>query len=90
MNILQAAVQKYPAALADAGDRGEPHRLTRYLERLAVASRDFPTAVRVLPIDDRADVGGAATAERLQLVGPARWVLADGLRVLGVTASERL
>jgi len=90
MSAFHAAVQQYPAALADAGDRRQPHRLTRYLERLAGASRDYLTSVRVLPINERADGGSAAAAKRLQLVGQARWVLADGLRVLGVTAPERL
>lgn len=90
MNALQAAVQEYPVVLADVGGRSQPHRLTRYLERLAVASRDYLTAVRVLPINDLADGAGGAAADRLRLVGQARWVLADGLRVLGVTAPERL
>jgi len=66
----------------------EPHRVAHYLEALAGTYHRFYDACRVLPRsgetpDDR-------TRARLWLTEAARLVLRNGLRLLGVSAPERM
>lgn len=84
---LRTTIEEYPAVLANAAGRNQPHRLTRYLERLAGVVRGYELTVRILPA---AGVAPALVRERLTLVAAARVVLADGLGVLGVNAPERM
>ena len=84
------ALAEYPRVLAHVADRKQPHRLTRYLERLAMLVRDYLCVVRVLPTMAVTADGGTAADDRLQLVADARQILADGLGVLGVSAPERM
>jgi arginyl-tRNA synthetase len=86
---LCRALDEYPTVLAHAAERRQPHRLTRYLERLAVLVRDYLCVVRVLP-GPWPTGGDPDPADRFQVVARARHILADGLGVLGVSAPERM
>ncbi|MQA12846.1 MAG: hypothetical protein GEV09_01400 [Pseudonocardiaceae bacterium] len=66
----------------------EPHRVARYLERLAGAFHRFHGSCRILPMGD--EEAGALHSARVALCDAARQVLANGLRLLGVTAPERM
>ena len=71
-----------------AAELREPHRVARYLEELAGTYHRFYDNCRVLPRGDEetADLHRA----RLLLVDATRTVLANGLRLLGVSAPERM
>lgn len=75
---LRRALAGYRPAVLQAGARRQPHRLTSYLERLAVVASDYLTAAGWQP-----EVGQHPAAD-------ARLVLADGLTVLGISAPERM
>ncbi|HTQ91091.1 MAG TPA: arginine--tRNA ligase [Streptosporangiaceae bacterium] len=87
-NDLLKALAEFPAVVAAAAGRRQPHRVPRYLEDLSGTYHRFYDACRVLPRDDGPlDETGRA---RLWLAEAARIVLANGLGLLGVTAPERL
>jgi len=73
-----------PDEIAQAAARYEPHRMTRYARELAATFHGFYTNCRVLGDDP------ALTAARLSLVTAARMVLGAVLRLLGVSAPERM
>ena len=81
---LVCAIGRFPAVVAS----GEPYRVARHLEVLAVAFFDVHDACPVLPVGD-ADVTDLHRA-RLALVVAVRRVLANGLGLLGVSAPERI
>jgi arginyl-tRNA synthetase len=85
---LLKALAEYPATVATAAELREPHRIARYLEDLAGSYHKFYDACRVLPLGDEpaTDLNRA----RLWLVEAARIVFANGLRLLGVSAPERM
>ena len=87
---LMRTIGEFPRVVASAAALREPHRIARYLEELAGAYHAFQTnkALRVLPLGD--DPVTAVNAARLELVNATRQVLANGLRLLGVTAPERM
>ena len=66
----------------------EPRRLLRYLEGLAQYHHNFSDVCRVLPMGDE-EPGPLHTA-RLALCEATMRVLADGLRLLGTSAPERM
>jgi len=70
--------------VATAARAGEPHRITGYLEELARSAHHWYHHCRVL--------GEAAPTEqaRLVLARAARIVLANGLRLLGLQAPDRM
>ncbi|ADD45179.1 arginine--tRNA ligase [Stackebrandtia nassauensis] len=78
----------FPKVVATAAELREPHRVARYAEDLAGAYHRFYDACRVLPRGDEefTDTGAA----RLWLVEATRVVLANALRLLGVSAPERM
>jgi arginyl-tRNA synthetase len=81
-------IGEFSDVLHTAAELGEPHRLPRYLETLAVAFHHFYDHNRVLPMGDEpnSELYGA----RVALCLATRQVLANGLRLLGVSAPERL
>jgi arginyl-tRNA synthetase len=87
-NDLLKALAEFPSVVASAAELRQPHRVTRYLEDLAGTYHRFYDACRVLPRDSGPidDLGQA----RLWLAEATRIVLANGLRLLGVAAPERL
>lgn len=67
---------------------GEPRRLLRYLEELARYQHNFTDVCRMLPMGD--EEPGPLHAARLALGEATRRVLAEGLRLLGANAPERM
>ena len=85
---LLGALGEFPRIVASAAELREPHRVARYLESLAATYHRFYDACRVLPLGD--DPATELTNARLWLVEATRVVLANGLRLLGVSAPERM
>jgi arginyl-tRNA synthetase len=85
---LIRTIGEFPRVAAAAARLREPHRIARYLEQLAAAYHKFYDACRVLPQGD--EEANDLTTARLQLCRAARQVLANGLRLLGVSAPERM
>jgi arginyl-tRNA synthetase len=85
---LLTALAEFPRVLAVAAELREPHRVARYLEELAGTYHRFYDACRVLPQGDESPT--PLTAARLWLCEATRVVLENGLRLLGVSAPERM
>jgi arginyl-tRNA synthetase len=79
---------EFSRALESASSLREPHRVCRYLEDLAGDYHRFYDSCRVLPQGDEepTDLHRA----RLALCDATRQVIANGLRILGVSAPERM
>jgi len=75
---------RFPEVVVTAARSGEPHRITGYLEELARSAHHWYHHCRVL--------GESAPTERARLVlaRAARIVLANGLRLLGLQAPDRM
>jgi arginyl-tRNA synthetase len=86
---LLKALAEFPHVVASAAELREPHRVPRYLEeKVAKSAQRFFDECRVLPRGDE-EVSELA-APRLLLWRATRTVLENGLRLLGVTAPERM
>jgi arginyl-tRNA synthetase len=85
---LLRSLAEFPRVVAAAAQLREPHRVARYLEDTASKFHRFYDACRVLPMgeEDPAPIHAA----RLLLVEATRTVFANGLRLLGVSAPERM
>lgn len=75
----------YPCVVEQAARRYEPHRLAFYAQELAGAVHSWYAEEKFVDADDV-----TATAVRLQVADAAKLVLADVLRVCGVSAPERM
>ncbi|WP_433529695.1 arginine--tRNA ligase [Micromonospora sp. CA-263727] len=87
-NELLKALAEFPAVVGAAAELREPHRVARYLEDLAGAYHRFYDNCRILPRGDE-EVTDLHRA-RLWLNDATRVVIANGLRLLGVSAPERM
>jgi arginyl-tRNA synthetase len=85
---LLRALADFPRVVAAAAELREPHRVARYLEDTAASYHRFYDNCRVLPMGDE-EVNDLHRA-RLVLVAATQTVLANGLRLLGVSAPERM
>ena len=85
---LIRTIGEFPRVVASAADLREPHRVARYLEELAGAYHRFYDTCRVLPMGD--EDPGPLHAARLALSSATRQTLANGLRLIGVTAPEKM
>ena len=85
---LIRTIGEFPRVVASAADLREPHRVARYLEELAAAYHRFYDTCRVLPMGD--EEPGALHAARLALSTATRQTLANGLRLIGVNAPEKM
>jgi arginyl-tRNA synthetase len=85
---LLRALAEFPRVVAAAAQLREPHRIARYLEDTASAFHRFYDSCRVLPMGD--EEPGPIHAARLLLVEATRIVIGNGLRLLGVSAPERM
>jgi arginyl-tRNA synthetase len=81
---LLGRLARYPQVLHDAAAELAPHQLAFYLKDLAADFHAFYNAERVL-VDD-----GALRDARLALLLATRQVLRNALRLLGVSAPERM
>ena len=81
---LLKALTSFPGVVAGAARAREPHRIPAYLEDLARLAHSWYHHCRVL--------GEAQATEqaRLVLARAARGVLGNGLRLLGLTAPDRM
>ena len=79
---------EFPRVLKTAAALREPHRVSRYLEDLAGDYHRFYDSCRVLPQGDEAPTD--LHTARLALCQATRQVIANGLAILGVTATERM
>ena len=75
---------RYPEVLRMAANDFAPHDITFYLRDLAAAYHSYYDAERIL-----ADEPGVRQA-RLALVAATAQVLRNGLRILGVSAPEKM
>jgi arginyl-tRNA synthetase len=86
---LLLALAEFPRVVASAAELREPHRVARYLEeQVAKAAQRFWDDCQVLPKGD--EEVAPTTAPRLLLWRATRTVLENGLRLLGVSAPERM
>ena len=87
-NALIAKIVEFPAILKIAAENREPHRVARYLEELAGTYHRWYDNCRVTPLAGKPvePVHGS----RLLLNRATTVVLANGLRLLGVSAPERM
>ena len=81
---LLSRLALYPQVLRETADELAPHQIAFYLKDLAADFHAFYNAERVL-VDD-----GALRDARLALLLATRQVLRNGLRLLGVSAPERM
>jgi arginyl-tRNA synthetase len=85
---LIRTIGDFPKVVATAAALREPHRVARYLEELASAYHKFYDSCRILPQGD--EEATPLTTARLTLCAAVRQLLANGLRLLGVSAPERM
>jgi arginyl-tRNA synthetase len=85
---LLRALGELPRVVEAAATLRSPHRVARYLEDLAGTYHRFYDSCRVLPRGDEEPT--EVTGARLILVEATRIVIANGLRLLGVSAPERM
>ena len=85
---LIRTIGEFPRVVASAAELREPHRVARYLEELAAAYHRFYDTCRVLPMGD--EEAGPLHAARLALSTATRQTLANGLRLIGVSAPEKM
>ncbi|MCU0262317.1 MAG: arginine--tRNA ligase [Candidatus Nanopelagicales bacterium] len=87
-NDLLGVLAEFPRVVASAAELREPHRIARYLERLATAYHRFYDVCRVLPMGE--EPVEPLNIARLWLCAASRQVLVNGLTLLGVSAPERM
>ncbi len=75
---------QYPEIISKAAEFWEPHRLTNYLQELAATFHSFYQKHRV--VSDDVPLGKA----RLLLCKATQIVFANGLKILGISAPERM
>ena len=85
---LLGALADFPRVVLQATEYREPHRVARYLEDLAGSYHRWYGACRVIPQGD--DPIEAVHGTRLVLNDATGQVLRNGLRLLGVSAPERM
>ncbi len=85
---LLGVLNDFPRVIAQAAQLREPHRVARYLEKLAGAYHKWYGECRVTPLGDQEVTDTHRT--RLWLNDATRQVLANGLGLLGVAAPERM
>jgi arginyl-tRNA synthetase len=86
---LLKALADFPGVVAGAAELREPHRVARYLEeQVAKSAQRFWDECNVLPKGD--EPVADTTLPRLLLWRATRTVLENGLRLLGVSAPERM
>jgi arginyl-tRNA synthetase len=85
---LIARLVQFPDLVGHAAALREPHRIARYLEELAADYHRWYDNCRVVPLGD-APVE-AVHGARLQLNNATEQVLRTGLRLIGVSAPDRM
>lgn len=75
----------FPQVIADAAKREAPYRITQYVYDLASYLHSFYNAEKVINEDDR-----ALTEARIALMRAVRVVIVNALRILGISAPEKM
>jgi arginyl-tRNA synthetase len=83
-NIIKA-LAKYPELIEEAALAYEPHRLTFYLQDLAGLLHNYYFKHRIIDAED-----SGRTGARLFLMKQVKTVIQSALKILGVTAPERM
>jgi len=83
-DALMRKLDAYEEVVLEAAERRAPQRIAKYVEELASAFSGFYRDCQVLSDDQR------LSHARLALCVATKTVLADGLRLLGVGAPERM
>lgn len=81
---LLRKIGELPAEIAVAAESYAPHRLIRYVYELAAMFHSYYKAERVITED------AAQTVARLALLGATRTTIANVLRLVGVSAPDRM
>ena len=81
---LMKTLARYPEVLQNAALNSEPHQLTHYLRELANELHSYYNAHQFL-VDD-----SNLTDARLKLITATRQVLRNGLKLIGISAPEKM
>ena len=76
---------EFPQAVAEAAEKRMPHRVTNYIFDLASTFHSFYNADKVLDLEHP-----ERSKARLALVQAAKITLANALKLIGVSAPERM
>lgn len=82
---LLKKVGDFPKMVADAAKARAPHRVANYIQELAATFHSFYNAAKVLDSENR-----QRSEARLALVTATRTTLANALRLIGVSAPEKM
>ena len=75
----------FPQMIADAAKQRAPHRVTTYIQELAANFHSFYNANKVLDASNE-----DMTAARLALITAVKTTIANALKVIGVSAPEKM
>lgn len=78
-------VGAFPQIVADAAKHRTPHRIANYIQDLAAAFHSFYNAEKVLNQDNK-----ELTEARLALITSVKTTLANALKLIGVSAPEKM
>ena len=93
LNLLQAEKEidvlkkmgDFPQVVADAAKNRSPHRVATYIQELAATFHSFYNAEKVLDPSNE-----EMTRARIALITSVRTTIANALRLIGVTAPEKM
>ena len=78
-------VGAFPQVVAEAAKHRTPHRIANYIQDLAAAFHSFYNAEKVLNADNK-----ELTEARLALITSVKTTLANALKLIGVSAPEKM
>ncbi len=78
-------VGAFPQIVADAAKHRTPHRIANYIQELAATFHSFYNAEKVINQDNK-----ELTEARLALITSVKTTLANALRLIGVSAPEKM
>lgn len=82
---LLRVLGEFPQVIADAAEKRIPHRMTQYVFELSSALHSFYNAEKVLDLENI-----ERTKARIALMQAVKITLANGLKLIGVNAPERM
>lgn len=85
---LLGGLAQFPEVVSSAAELRQPHRVARYIEELATLYHGFYSDCRVLPMGE--EKPGAIHSTRATLCEATRQTIFNGLKLLGVSAPERM
>ena len=75
----------FPQIVAEAAKHRTPHRIANYIQETAATFHSFYGAEKVINVDDK-----ALTEARLALITAVRITIANALKLIGVSAPEKM